>query len=303
MSASDGSQQVTQRIDKRMSQLATKEGMEKIEKFVPRPTDVIVATPLKCGTTWMQQIMHQLRSGGDMTFQDIDDVVPFIEVAYDVGQDLDDEHKYQPRCFKTHAWYEVCPKGAKYILVYREPCAVFSSLFNFFEGVHFEPGEITLDEFVKAMLLNRNAIMRKNYFEHLVGWWPKRSDANVLFVLYEHMLEDLESEVRAVASFMGIDNEDSIINAVEMSRFEFMKQHQGKFATNRVSSYRNEAMGLPAEILLQRVVTGSATKGREAMKESTRQAVQDMWEQIVTKEIGFRDYNEFRDALKKEKQP
>ena len=302
MSASDGSHPVIQRIDKRLSLLATKEGIEKIEKFTPAPTDVIVVTTPKCGTTWMEQIMHQLRSGGDMTFQDIDDVVPWIELAYDVGQDLDDEHKYQPRCFKTHAWYEVCPKGAKYILVYREPCAVFYSGFKFFEGVHFEPGEITLDEYVKAMLLNRNKIMKKNYFEHLVGWWPKRNDPNVLFVLYEDMLEDLESEVRAVASFMGIDNEDSIANAVEMSQFEFMKQHQGKFASNRVSSYRNKAVGLPEQILCQRVVTGSATKGREAMKESTRQAVQDMWNEIVTKEIGFRDYNEFREALKREKQ-
>ena len=202
MSASGGSHPIIERIDKRMSLLATKEGIEKIEKFVPRPTDVIVVTTPKCGTTWMQQIMHELRSGGDMTFEDIDDVVPFIEAAYDVGQDLDDEHKYQPRCFKTHAWYEACPKGAKYILVYREPCAVSSSLFKFCEGVHFESGEITLDEFVKAMLLNPNKIFKKNYFEHLVGWWPRRNDTNVLFVLYEDMLEDLESAVRAVASFM-----------------------------------------------------------------------------------------------------
>ena len=86
-----------------------------------------------------------------------------------------------------------------------------------------------------------------------------------------------------------------------MSQFKFMKQHQGKFATNRFSSHRNKAIGLPEKILFQRVVSGSATKGREAMKESTRQAVQDMWEQIVTKEIGFRDY-EFREALKREKQ-
>ena len=35
-----------------------------------------------------------------MSFTDIDDVVPWIELAYDVGQDLDAEQKYQPRCFK-----------------------------------------------------------------------------------------------------------------------------------------------------------------------------------------------------------
>ena len=296
MSASDELHPVIQRTFDRFEVFKTKEGREKFESFVPRPTDVIIATAPKCGTTWMQQITHQLRSGGDMTFQDIDDVVLWIDVACDVGQDLDDEHKYQPRCFKTHAWYEACPKGAKYIVVYREPCASFYSGFKFFEGKYFNPGEITSHEFIKAMFLTRS---EKNYFEHLVGWWPKRNDPNVLILLYEDMLEDLESAVRAIASFMGIDNEASIKNAVKMSRFEFMKLHEGKFTTNRFSRYRNKALGFAEDKVSPRVVTGSATKGREAMEESTRQAVQDMWDQIVTKEIGFRNYNEFREAFKR----
>jgi hypothetical protein len=45
----------------------------------------------------MQQILHQLRSGGDMSFDEINDVVPFIELAYDTELDLEAEHKYQPR--------------------------------------------------------------------------------------------------------------------------------------------------------------------------------------------------------------
>ena len=58
---------------------------------------MFVVTPPKCGTTWMQQILHQLRSGGDMSFDEISDVVPFIELAYDTELDLEAEHKYQPR--------------------------------------------------------------------------------------------------------------------------------------------------------------------------------------------------------------
>ena len=300
MSASDDVHPVIQLIHHNLSVLVTKKGREKFENFVPRSTDIIIATPMKCGTTWMQQITHQLRSGGDMTFQDIEDVVPWIELAYDVGQDLDDEHKYQPRCFKTHTWCEACPKGAKYIVVYREPCAAFYSGYKFFEGVHFQQGEITLDELVRGIFLSQHERMGKNYFQHLVSWWPKRNDPNVLMLTFEDMLEDLESAVRTVSSFMGIDNEDSITNAVKMSRFEFMKKHQKKFATHGVSKNRNKAAGLNEGIVHQRVNTGSATKGREAMEESTKQAVQDMWNEIVTKGIGFRDYNEFRDALKRE---
>jgi ABC-type hemin transport system substrate-binding protein len=150
--------------------------------------------------------------------------------------------------------------------------------------------------------MKRNEKMRMNYFQHLLSWWPKRNDPNVLFLLYEDMLDDLESAVRAVASFMGIDDEASITNAVEMSTFDFMKQNQDKFASNLVSSYRNKAMGVPEGVVSQRVATGSATKGREIMDEGTKQAVQKMWNETVTKETGFQDYSEFRDGLKKEKQ-
>ena len=288
---------VLERLDQIVMKFTTSEGREKAVNFAPRPTDVIVVTPEKCGTTWMQQIMHQLRSGGDMTFEDIDDEVPWIMLAHDLGQDLDAEHKYQPRCFKSHEGYQRCPKGAKYIVVYREPCAAFSSGYNFRAGTSFQRDDITLDEFVRRFYL-KPVKMRTSYFQHLLSWWPKRNDPNVLMLTFEDMLEDLESAVRAVASFMGISDEASITNAVKTSRFEFMKEHQEKFSCNRIAHYRNKVIGFPDEARYRRVVTGSATKGREAMKESTRQAVQDMWNKTVTKEIGFRDYYEFKEALK-----
>src|SRR3954468_1371338 len=39
--------------------------------FVPRPSDVIIASYAKCGTTWLQQIVHSLRTGGDLDFDDL----------------------------------------------------------------------------------------------------------------------------------------------------------------------------------------------------------------------------------------
>ena len=53
------------------------------------------------------------------------------------------------------------------------------------------------------------------------------------------MLENLESAVRAVASFMGTEDETNIKNAVKMSRFDFMKKNQDKFASHLVSLSRN----------------------------------------------------------------
>ena len=296
MSTSDTPNPAVELMKQRYSSLVTKESRQKASSFVSRSTDVFVVTPGKTGTTWLQQIMHQLRSGGDMTFADIDDVVPWLELAYDLEQDIDAEHKYQPRCFKSHSSYENCPKGGKYILVYREPCARFYSFFKFYQGKYFNPGEVTLDEFVKYRMS-----LEMNYFTYLLSWWPKRNDPNVLFLFYEDMLEDLESAVRAVASLMNIDDEASITNAVKMSSFDFMKQNQDKFATSRISRYRNKARGIPEEIVSDRVVTGSATKGRKVMKECTKQALQKRWNETIGKETGFQDYNKLREAFKKEK--
>ena len=292
MSTVDAPNPAIELVKRRFSRIITNESRQKALNFVPRSTDVFVVTPMKTGTTWLQQIMHQLRSGGDMTFADIEDVIPWIEIAFDLEQDLDAEHKYQPRCFKSHFLYEECPKGGKYILVYREPCATLYSLFNFFR---LQPKDVTLDAFVKYHISSE-----RNYFAHLLSWWPKRNDPNVLFLFYEDMLEDLESAVRAVASLMNIDDEASITNAVKMSTFDFMKQNKDKFATSRASRYRKKDMG--EEFVTDRVVTGSATKGREMMDECTKQALQRKWNETITKETGLQDYNEFKEALKKEKQ-
>ena len=84
-------------LKRRTARAITEQGRSRALNFKPRSDDVFVVTPTKCGTTWMQQIVHQLRSGGDMSFEEISDVVPYVELAYDVEIDLEAEHSYQPR--------------------------------------------------------------------------------------------------------------------------------------------------------------------------------------------------------------
>ena len=90
---SSGVQLLKQKTSKLYSEYGRIHGLN----FKPRSDDVLVVTSPKCGTTWMQQILHQLRSGGDMSFDEINDVVPFLENAYDTEIDLEAEHSFQPR--------------------------------------------------------------------------------------------------------------------------------------------------------------------------------------------------------------
>jgi hypothetical protein len=100
-------------LKQRLSKLETETGRLQGLSYQPRPTDVVITTTPKAGTTWMQQICHQLRSNGDMTFDEISSVVPWIELAYDQGQDLgapqwnaiaEAKLRRTAALFKTHAW-------------------------------------------------------------------------------------------------------------------------------------------------------------------------------------------------------
>ena len=58
MSTSNQPNPALQQIEEKAKNFVTNEGRQRAMSFVPRPSDVIVVTPSKCGTTWMQQIMH-----------------------------------------------------------------------------------------------------------------------------------------------------------------------------------------------------------------------------------------------------
>src|SRR5689334_22441421 len=81
--------------------------------FVARPTDVLITTAPKAGTTWMQQILHQMRSGGDATFESIFEVVPWLELSRKGVTWRDALAEFEqipsPRVFRTHCTYDQTP--------------------------------------------------------------------------------------------------------------------------------------------------------------------------------------------------
>lgn len=74
-----------------MMHFSTAAGVARGLAFEPRRSDVFIATYPKCGTTLMQQIVHGIRTGGDMDFRKISEVIPWIELAADLDLDADEE--------------------------------------------------------------------------------------------------------------------------------------------------------------------------------------------------------------------
>ena len=106
-----------------------------LSKFKPRETDVLIATPAKCGTTWMQNILYQLKSQGDDSFDTIYQVVPWLEAVKDRDEDevlKSYENIENPRVFKTHCTYYQAPldNNPKVILSTRDPRDVAVSFYH-----------------------------------------------------------------------------------------------------------------------------------------------------------------------------
>ena len=301
-----GEENGIQLLKKRLSKPYTEEKLTIVREFQPRSTDVIVAGCCKSGTTWMQQIVHQLRTGGDMEFTEIVEVMPVIELSRDLKLNLDADQKFSPRCFKTHQLHQSCPEGAKYIYCLREPCSVAYSAFKMFQDWLFQPGEVSLEEYVRDIWLAQHDADQDQitiapyflYFHHLASWWPHRNDPNVLVVFFEDLKESYESCIRSVAKFMGITDESSIQAALEKSTFTYMKQNGDKFDQKLLKQSRNRALGLAANAGMNKtkIRTGTTTEGSKMLSVELHCQMQQKWDAIVAPVTGCSTYEELRAA-------
>ena len=141
-------------IAQAMSNFRTDASEDAALAFEPDPSDVFIATYPKCGTTWVQQIVHSLRTHGDMDFDDISAVVPWLEMCLDLEQDPYAEQRGRPRAFKSHLSARDVPAGGRYINVVRDPKSVLVSFYRFFEGWYFEPGSVSIDDFAEHFYLS-----------------------------------------------------------------------------------------------------------------------------------------------------
>eukprot|EP00656_Telonema_subtile_P020299 TRINITY_DN21434_c0_g1_i3.p1 TRINITY_DN21434_c0_g1~~TRINITY_DN21434_c0_g1_i3.p1 ORF type:complete len:305 (+),score=62.20 TRINITY_DN21434_c0_g1_i3:103-1017(+) len=102
------------------------------EAFCPRLSDVAVATYTKCGTTLMQQLVEMLRSGGQLTFEEITQVQPWIDFCHDIKVDPDAEQLHWPRVYKSHQPLASLPRTGRVVSVVRDPAAVLKSYYSFY---------------------------------------------------------------------------------------------------------------------------------------------------------------------------
>jgi Sulfotransferase domain len=261
--------------------------------FVPRPSDVIIASYAKCGTTWLQQMVHSLRTGGDLEFDDISRVVPWIETAADLGLDLDGAQRGEPRAFKSHLSYDQVPPGARYIVSLRDPRDALVSAYRFFEGWFFEPGSIDVETLGRMRFVEG-----RTYYIHLASWWPHRRDANVLLLAYEHMKDDNEGTARRVAEFIGVgDDEERIAIACQESSLASMSAHKDKYDDLMMRERSELVCALPPGSDSNKVRSGEVGAHRLELSQQLVAELDATWRETITADLGIPSYEALLEQL------
>jgi len=183
-----------------------------LANFKARTSDVLITTAPKSGTTWMEQILHQLRTGGDTDFYSIDEVVPWLELPRDgmSSQNMLERFKHiqDPRIFKTHCTYEQTPgnDAANIVMSSRDPrdCCVsfYHHVMDMTDDARKRVGFDHLNSFddVFAAWLDDAA-----WYRNIQSWWPHHDDSNVLWLRYEDMKHSLEHTIDRIIVFLGWD--------------------------------------------------------------------------------------------------
>jgi hypothetical protein len=264
--------------------------------YRPRPGDVIISPFAKCGTTWLQQTFHTLRTRGDMDFDDISRVVPWIETACAVGIDLEAPQRAEPRGFKSHLPYENIPKGARYVVALRDPGDALVSMHRFMEGWHLEPGCVTIDQFAPAWAAGMTG---SSYWRHLLSWWSQRNNPDVLLLSYEHMSADPAWAIRRLAAFCGIPLDDALLAlTLERSSLAFMLRHKDRFDDLLMRQASEARCGLPPGSDAAKVRAGQIGDHRREFTPETTRRMAATWAKLVTPILGFPDYPALEAALR-----
>jgi len=236
--------------------------------YTAQPSDVFVVTQMKCGTTWMQHVVYEvLRRGRGTLVEDgttLYAVSPWLEARKSVSvEEAPLVGTERPsRIIKTHFPSSACPYSldARYIYVARHPVSCFASCVDF---LHANLGAFAPDvDQIEEWFRSPNMMWWGTWTDHVHGWWDVSSrNANVLFVHFEEMKDDLRGVVERVASFLDLEPLDSqeLADITRKCGFAYMQEHQDTF-----EMHPPHIMAVDAELF----VKGTADRHADAPAET-----------------------------------
>jgi aryl sulfotransferase len=221
--------------------------------FALRPDDVIVTTPPKAGTTWMQHCCLQLIHGGPAPAP-LSEIAPWLDQSLEPIEDVVARLDAQThrRVIKTHTPMDGIPWSDEvtYIGVGRDPRDTVLSFMDHSTNFDREraaelrsravadapPTPIGFDS-IRGWIEEDSPPERfgstlRFTAHHLSELWARRDRPNVHLFHYADMRRDLAGELARLAAALGVDA--SAIDPDALS-FESMKANAAEMAPNASS--------------------------------------------------------------------
>lgn len=221
--------------------------------FLAQKTDTIIVTMPKSGTTWLKalafSIMNRAKytpSSSLLNSVNPHTLVPFFEYEVYANNQIPDLSTFpSPRMFASHLPYPSLPdsikdSGCRIVYLCRNPFDNFISLWHFVSKARHESlGPLSLEDCFDSFCNGFGGFCP--FFDHVLGYWReslKRPD-EVLFLTFEDMKEDINSQMKRLAEFLGCpfsleEEADGILEGVsKMCSFSNLKDKEinknGKF--------------------------------------------------------------------------
>lgn len=229
-----------------------------------RPGDIVITTPPKCGTTWMQNIVAMLVLGTTSFDRPVARMSPWLDqLLRPLDEVLDDLERMEHRRFiKTHTPIDGLPwhDDVTYVEVLRDPRDVAVSWDHHFGNVDIErfmalrgeahgfddlaelpPMPEPIDDPAQRWWAYMSDRAPSPEFagglellaRHALEAWERRFEPNVVLVHYADLQRDLGGEIRRLAERLEIDlPEQHVSDLVEAASFTSMRERADALVPN-----------------------------------------------------------------------
>lgn len=217
--------------------------LDAILNFDVRADDIFVCSLMKCGSSWVHNIVWLLTNGLDFetnrnvewkklmgNFEDFTKLRSTKETCSE--RTLKDDWKENfgnmksPRVLKAHSPVYFLPMGiwskqAKVIYIVRNPKDAVVSEYHFLRNAFH--CDITMDDVVNGVI--NDAWLFCPRFSHILNCWRIRHLPNVCFIVYEDLVTDTFATIQKISEFLNFSYTDAqLMELVEYSSFDNMKE-------------------------------------------------------------------------------
>jgi hypothetical protein len=245
--------------------------------FEFRDDDIVISTPSKCGTTWMQMQCALLVFQTPVLPAPLTRLSPWVDVQTETVESVFAELAAQEhrRFIKTHTPFDGLPyhPGVTYITVGRDPRDVALSWDNHWNNLNLESviglrvAVAGMDDFAELLpngipetpedpvdrfwaWMGSEGLAEEEesglvglvgMLHHLRTFWERRDDNNVALFHYADIQADLDGEMRRLASTLKIDVVESWWDElVAAATFDKMKDRAAELAPQVTHGFWNE---------------------------------------------------------------